>query len=181
MTVEVWADVACPFAHVGLTLLRRVRPDVDVRVRSWPLELVNEAPFDGAHLAPEIKAVRDGVAPELFTGFDAAGFPASTLPALAAERAAGTELSYVLRDALWERGLDVGDPAVLRSLGAPEGSVDAVLADFEEGKARGVQGSPHWFTSGGDFFCPSLDIRHEGDVWDVSFDRDGFERFLSSL
>jgi len=86
-----------------------------------------------------------------------------------------------LRKALWERGVDVGDPALLRSLGAPEGSVDEVLADFEEGKARGVEGSPHWFTPGGDFFAPSLDIRHEGAVWEVSLDRDGFERFLSSL
>jgi hypothetical protein len=44
--VEVFADVSCPFAHVGLRRLveqrdKLARDDIVLRVRAWPLELVN--------------------------------------------------------------------------------------------------------------------------------------------
>src|SRR5262245_18171405 len=44
--IEVFADVVCPFTHVGLRRLvgyreRAQREDVAIRVRAWPLELVN--------------------------------------------------------------------------------------------------------------------------------------------
>jgi len=44
--IEVFADVACPFTHVGLKsfVARRAglgRDDVILRVRAWPLEIVN--------------------------------------------------------------------------------------------------------------------------------------------
>jgi hypothetical protein len=47
--VEVFADVGCPFAHVGLRRFveRRDelgRDDVVLWVRAWPLELVNARP-----------------------------------------------------------------------------------------------------------------------------------------
>lgn len=47
--VEVFADITCPFTHVGLRRLVRHREsvgrnDVVLRVRAWPLELVNDEP-----------------------------------------------------------------------------------------------------------------------------------------
>jgi predicted DsbA family dithiol-disulfide isomerase len=53
MVLEVFADVLCPFTHVGLRRLiseraRRGRDDVVVRVRAWPLELVNGEPLSAA-------------------------------------------------------------------------------------------------------------------------------------
>ena len=49
--MEVFADIWCPFAHVGLQTIyeqraRNGRADVAIWVRAWPLELVNGAPLD---------------------------------------------------------------------------------------------------------------------------------------
>ena len=51
--MEVFADIWCPFAHVGLQTIyeqraRNGRADVAIWVRAWPLELVNGAPLDAA-------------------------------------------------------------------------------------------------------------------------------------
>ncbi|MGQ0434376.1 MAG: DsbA family oxidoreductase [Microthrixaceae bacterium] len=198
--IEVYADVACPFAHAGL---RRFVEQRDVlgtslprlRVRAWPLELVNDTPHSGAHLAPEIEALRAKVAPGLFAGFDAPTFPTTTMTTLAAAAAAyragidgGEAFSLAVRDALWEQGLDVSDRVVLRGLatdlGVPEATADddaSVRADLEQGRARGVDGSPHFFTPTGDFFCPSLDISTDSGEMKVSFDQDGFTRFVNAI
>lgn len=198
-TIEVFADVMCPFAYVGLHSFDVRRRDLGVDtpilwVRAWPLEVVNGKPHDGHHLAGEIAALRRDVVPHLFTGFRADGFPATTRPALAATAAAyregpeaGERFALAVRRALFEEGRDVSDAAVLAALaeqlGVPTATADddaSVDADLAEGKERGVSGSPHWFTGHGDFFCPSLEIHHEGEEWDVHFDREGFDRFLTA-
>lgn len=198
--IEVYADVACPFAHAGLRRFDEQRQVLGtalprLRVRAWPLELVNDKPHSGKHLAPEIDALRAEVAPGLFAGFDAATFPTSTMSTLAAAAAAyragaeaGEAFSLAVRDALWERGLDVSDHDVLRGLatdlGVPEVTAEddaSVRADLEEGRARGVDGSPHFFTPTGDFFCPSLDISTDSGEMEVSFDQDGFMRFINAV
>ncbi len=43
----------------------------------------------------------------------------------------------------------------------------AVRTDWERGKARGVQGSPHFFVANQGWFCPSLDISHSGGRFDI--------------
>jgi hypothetical protein len=43
----------------------------------------------------------------------------------------------------------------------------AVRADWERGKERGVQGSPHFFVGDRGWFCPSLDISHDGGRFDI--------------
>lgn len=109
-------------------------------------------------------------------GFRQEAFPATSIPgmALAARGydvgpAVGEAISLELRALLFESGVDVADPTVLAEVGARHGvassSADAdrarVEADLEDGRSRGVIGSPHFFTPAGDFFCPSLDIRHD--------------------
>ena len=113
-TIEVYADIWCPFTHVGLrTVLRRRgelgRDDVSVRVRSWPLELVNGEPLSAKSTAEHVEELRKQVAPDMFTCFDSDHFPWSTLPALALACAAyrlddrtGEVVSLALRDALFE-------------------------------------------------------------------------------
>jgi 2-hydroxychromene-2-carboxylate isomerase len=195
--VEVFADVGCPFAHVGLVRLRQRREalgrtDVVVRVRAWPLELVNGKPLDGEVIAEEVEEIRAQAAPDLFAHFGPAGFPASTLPAMAlaarayeAGDATGERMSFALRRALFEDGADLGDPAVVLALARehgvepPEpGDRAAVLADWEEGRARGVIGSPHFFAGGEGFFCPALDIQKEDGHLRITADPESFAAFV---
>jgi predicted DsbA family dithiol-disulfide isomerase len=197
--IEVFADIACPFAHAGLRAFADYRREVGattprLRVRAWPLELVNGTSHSGTHLAPEVDALRADAAPDLFAGFAADRFPTTTLPALAASAAAyrlgvahGEAFSLAVRDALWEHGLDIAHPELLASLRAglriPGPTADdeaAVRADWAEGRERGVTGSPHFFTERGDFFCPSLDIDQGDAGMRVQFDAAGFRRFVAA-
>src|ERR1700676_508565 len=73
--VEVFADIWCPFAHVGLhrVVTRRARgpgPDFLIDVRAWPLELVNGMPLDPDTTAHHVRELRAQVAPDLFSHFD---------------------------------------------------------------------------------------------------------------
>ena len=199
MQVEVFADVWCPFTHVGLRRFVELRTHMDVPpalvVRSWPLELVNGAPMDPAFIAEEVEDIRGSVAPDLFTGFDPARFPTTTLSALALtgrayERspATGEAVALELRDRLFERGEDIGDPDVVAAVATAHGlpadagaDHDLPIRDWEEGKSRGVIGSPHFFTPGGDWFCPSLDVSRADDGHlRITDDPEGFDAFVRS-
>jgi 2-hydroxychromene-2-carboxylate isomerase len=148
------------------------RGDVVVRVKAWPLELDNGQPLDPTTTAKHVDDLRAQVVSDLFTHFDPDHFPKTSLPALALAAAAyrrddsiGEAVSFALRDALFEEGRDISDPDVLASVanshgvGHP-GSEDerAVRTEWQEGKSRGVEGSPHFFCGEVDAFCPTLDI-----------------------
>jgi|SRR5664280_317704 len=188
--IEVFADIWCPFAHVGLRAIeeeraRAGRRDVAVRVRAWPLELVNGAPLDPAVTKEHAEDLRDQIAPDLFRNLDVDRFPTSTLEALALANRAyrtdvqlGERVSSALRDALFEEGRDISDPVVLEYLAHDLGVVipdesdrAAVVADWHEGQQRGVLGSPHFFCGDTDVFCPSLDITKD-PVEGISISRD---------
>jgi predicted DsbA family dithiol-disulfide isomerase len=196
-TVEVYADIVCPFTHVGLRRLFALRDelgrhDVAIRVRAWPLEVVNDEPLGRELLEEEIEELRASVARDLFNGFDPTLFPMSSLPALAlVERAyrhdprTGEEVSTQLRDALFEHGADLANADVLASIAdrygidAPdESDRAAVLADHEVGRERGVVGSPHFFVHGRGFFCPTLEIERVDGHLNVAFDDEGFTAFI---
>lgn len=198
-TIEVFADVGCPFAHVGIerfvALRHRLgRDDVVLWVRSWPLEIVNGHPLDAHFIAEEVDEIREQVAPDLFAGFAEAAFPSSTVPAMALAAAAyrrgpqvGERVSLALRRALFEEGRDVADPAVLDEISRSEGievaDADAatVRADHVEGAGRGVVGSPYFVTAAGSFFCPSLDVhRDDRGHLRILADPEGFDEFLQS-
>ncbi len=178
--IEVYADIWCPFAHVGLrSVVRRRnelgRRDVVIRVRAWPLELVNGKPLDRTVTAEHISELRTQVAPDLFAHFDADHFPSTSLPALTVAAAAyrrddatGEAVSLVLRDALFEKGLDISDPDVLSHVAKSHGVGEpgpedegAVRTQWHEGELRGVKGSPHFFCGDAEAFCPSLDISRD--------------------
>ena len=197
--IEVFADVWCPFTHVGLRRLVDLRADlgrtdVHLLVRSWPLEVINGEPMAADFVAEEIEDIQRQVAPDLFLGFDPSAFPTTTLPALALAAAAydldvatGERVSLGLRDLLFEQGVDVSDLDVLQRLAADHGvefdptDTRKVLADHAEGKERGVIGSPHFFTTGDGFFCPALDVSREDDGHlRITADPEGFERFATS-
>ena len=155
---EVYADIWCPFAHVGLRAAiqersRLGRDDVDLVIRAWPLELINGVPLDPQTTAEHVADLRSQVAPDLFNGFDEAHFPTTTIPALALASAAfrhdvnvGEAVSLALRDALFEQGLDVSDHDVLADV-ASTFNLDlgfglddaAVIEEWARGQQRGVK------------------------------------------
>lgn len=178
--LEVFADIWCPFAHVGLRTTReqRVRTgrsDVTIWVRAWPLELVNGAPLDPLVTWEHANELREQVAPNLFRHLDVNRFPSSTLDALAlanrayrADLQVGERVSFSLREALFEEGRDISDRSTLEDLAGDlgiampdESDHAAVVADWHEGRRRGVLGSPHFFCGDDDVFCPSLDITRD--------------------
>jgi len=199
MRIEVFADIVCPFTHVGLRRLRDARAQrhgtTPIAVHAWPLEFVNGEPVDGRVVAHEIAALRASVAPELFTGFDAAPWPGTSIPAFglvangyARDDATGEALSFAVRDALFEEGLDVADVDVLRHIGAPYGvapmsqaaAETAARRDFERGRNRLVLGSPHFFVGDRDWFCPGLNITAQGDTYDVELAADTMQEFYDT-
>lgn len=204
--IEVFADVVCPFAHVGLRrwVDRRDelgRTDVRLRVRAWPLELINGAPMDPEAVAGKAEDLRTQVAPNLFGGFTPAAFPGSSLPALALTHAAyrhsleaGERTALRLRQLTFDEGVDVSKPEVIDQvideldLPIPDISDDdSVTKDWDEGRQRGVVGSPHFFTpDGGAVFCPTLDIRRvdgdgaAGGHLAVHFDESAFAHLIAA-
>lgn len=194
--VEIFADMLCPFAHVGIHRVLEARLDrggstPKLWIRAWPLETINDGPFDGDLLADEIAALRAGVAPELFAGFDARTFPATAMPAFALAAAAyrvapavGEAVSIDLRNRLWEHGQDIADPGVLVEVGETHGvevtdeDRATVAVDHAEGVARGVIGSPYFFANGDGFFCPAFRVSRDDAGFHVTPDRERFAAFV---
>jgi predicted DsbA family dithiol-disulfide isomerase len=197
--VEVFADVTCPFAHVGLRRFVARRKSVGLTrpillVRAWPLELVNGEPLERDLVAQHVAELREQVAPDLFHGFDPSVLPLSSLPALELVAAAyeisdavGERVSLEVRDALFERGLDVGDRDVLGRIATDEGiTVDHSAAepivrhDYEEGRRRGVRGSPEFFLDGRGWYCPSLHIEQIDGTLRIEPDLEAVDAFLTA-
>lgn len=190
--LEVYADIWCPFAHVGLRWMasrldQLARDAPDIVVRAWPLELVNGHPQDAEATRRHVEALRSQVAPSLFSNFDPGHFPDSTLSALALAASAyrrdvrtGWRVSLELRDLLFEHGLDISDQRVLDRVATEHrlspGAADrlVVLDEWHTGQERGVLGSPHFFCGTDGVFCPSLDVAH--DDAGAAIVRDRFDR-----
>jgi predicted DsbA family dithiol-disulfide isomerase len=198
-SIEVFADVTCPFAHVGLRrfVMRREERGADhptLRVRAWPLELVNGKPLEPGLVARHVEELRSQVAPDLFRGFDADVAPVSSMPAFELVAAAyevsdstGERMSLILRDALFEEGLDIAAPDALARIAASEGitvqTCDAeriVLNDFEEGRRRGVRGSPEFYLDGHGWYCPALHVEKVGNALHIEPDIEAVEAFLAA-
>ncbi len=199
-TVEVYADITCPFTHVGLKQVVRhvdaMAEPAEVIVRAWPLEWVNGKPLDVDAVMVKAQALTDQLGVDDFSGLRADAWPTTTIPALnlaaaAYERdtATGLAVSLALRAALFERGEDIGDPDVLariaaaHDLSAPDTTTSAsVQADYDGGVARGVKGSPHFFLDSDDFFCPALDLGHDADGHlTARFDADQLATFFARI
>ena len=191
MEIEIFADVWCPFAHFSLRTVRALRdrlsPESPILVRAWPLELVNGKPLDPVVTAAHVAELRRDVVLELFAGFDPDAMPTTTLGALALVEAAndvdpwlGEGISIELRDTLFEEGQRIDDEMLTR-IARHSGLDITVTRDrtrvesrLEEGRIRGVRGSPHVFIGQSGMFCPLLDIeRSRGEL----HMKERFERF----
>jgi len=196
-TIDVFADVVCPFTHVGLRRFVARRGEFGMtepllRVRAWPLELVNGKPFDPDAVAHHVHELRRQVAPEMFEHFTPDVVPTTSMPAFGLVAAAyavgdalGEAVSLAVRSALFEDGRDITDPAVLGDVatahgldGPGTGAERLVAADYEEGRRRGVEGSPEFFLDGRGYFCPGLHIERSGDDMLIEPDVARFDAFL---
>lgn len=194
--LEVFADITCPFTHIGLKkVVAELGGAVEVVVRSWPLEWVNGAPLEAAAVETKITALHDQLRTDDFTDFRQDRWPATTIPALNLAAAAfdvdaetGLAVSLALRDAVFEHGQDVSDPEVLASI-ATQFSLDPpataasarVQADYDDGKRRGVRGSPDFWVGDEEFFCPALTLGHDDSGLTAEFDTNGFEQFMQRV
>lgn len=197
--IEVFADIWCPFAYVGLVQLQAIRdelaPSLPIVVRAWPLELVNGTPLDPRTVAEEVADLRAQVVPELFAGLDPDHFPTTTIPALGLVAAAaqhgpslGETVGMALRRWLFEEGRDVSDPAVLAeaaqavSIAVPSAAQSRAAVDesYALGRARGVKGSPHFFVGSSESFCPTLRIARSGAHLQIGMQRERLRSWLSS-
>lgn len=180
-TIEVFADITCPFTHVGLKRVidhvGEMATPAEVIVRAWPLEWVNGSPLVVDAVVVKAGALSEQLGVDDFSGLRADAWPATTIPALnlaasgyQVDAATGLAVSLELRAALFEHGENVDDPAVLARIAAAHDLAPpstepsaAVTADYDEGKRRGVKGSPHFFVASDDFFCPALDLGHDDE------------------
>jgi predicted DsbA family dithiol-disulfide isomerase len=197
--ITVFGDVGCPFTYVGLSMLIAERDeravDLRVRVRAWPLEWVNGKPLDPNHVEREIAALRT-ITPTLFQGFDPSTFPRTSIPAFGLIDAAyrrsevgGEAAALAVRAALFEQGADIADPAVLApiadrfevSLPTREAARTAIQRDYEDGRALGVVGSPHFVSGDRGWFCPALQISQHDGQFDVTIDEAAKAEFFASV
>jgi len=153
-TIQVWSDLLCPFAYVGLLRLRRTRErlglDGVVRLehRTFPLEL-----FNGPHprRGTDTEAVGLGqIEPEAeFRVWAAADdlYPHTVLLAAEAVHAAnaqrleaGEALDLALRQAFWTRSQSISHRQVILEVAGelPEGTIDltALTTALDSGRHR---------------------------------------------
>jgi predicted DsbA family dithiol-disulfide isomerase len=171
--LTVFSDLHCPWAYVFSIRLRRASDGVDrppVAWRCWPLELVNRRGTSWQTLSQEIPVLTQ-LEPDHFSPPRRETWPSTMLPAMEALKVAGElggaaaadrfdqaarraffldnrdlSLRPTLADVAAEAGLE--RPRFLDAFDGG-GHRRAVVADWEEGRRRGVEGSPHAFLPDG--------------------------------
>lgn len=178
-TVVVWSDLACPWAHVAVARLHRVRHELGMggRVsfdhRVFALEVVNSRPTPKAILDAEVPVagtLEPGAGWQVWQGRDSA-YPVTTLLAMEAVQAAKEQsldaseaLDRALRAAMFAQSrcisirsvvLDVAHETQVVDVGALAEAIDqgrarrSIMDDVEEATGDSVQGSPHLFLPDG--------------------------------
>ncbi len=175
MTIAVYSDIGCPWAHLAVHRLLSARDragltaaDMVLDHRPFPLEIANVRPTPWRVLAAEIPVV-GGLDPaagwQVWQG-DPATWPVTTLPALEAVQAAKEQglaaserLDRGLRRAFFGQSRCVSMRHVILEVAAEQGlDASALRVALDAGRARaavvapppeGVRGSPHVFIPGG--------------------------------
>jgi predicted DsbA family dithiol-disulfide isomerase len=171
--LTVFSDLHCPWAYVLSIRLRRARTAVGeppVAWRCWPLELVNERGTPWETLSQEIPVLTQ-LEPDHFAPPRRQTWPSTLLPAMEALKVAGELGGTEAADRFDEAArraffLDRRDLSIRPTLAeiAAEAGLDrarfldafdggglrrSVVADWQEGQRRGVEGSPHVFLPDG--------------------------------
>ena len=178
-TIVIWSDVACPWAHVAVARLHRVRAELhlteDVRFdhRAFPLELLNERSTPKLILDAEVPvagALEPDAGWQMWPRPDWE-YPGTVLLALEAVQAAneqslraGEALDRALRVALFGQSRSISLRNVILEVAAECDEVDvaaltkclddgrcrrALMDQAEQAASQKVQGSPHLFLPDG--------------------------------
>jgi predicted DsbA family dithiol-disulfide isomerase len=171
--LTVFSDLHCPWAYLFSIRLRRARTAVGqppVAWRCWPLELVNERGTPWDTVSQEIPVLTQ-LEPDHFAPARRDTWPSTLLPAMEALKVAGEQggpeaadrFDQLARRAFFLDRRDLSIRPTLLVLAAGAGLVRAgfqdafdggghrrsVVADWQEGRRRGVEGSPHAFLPDG--------------------------------
>ena len=171
--LTVFSDLHCPWAYVISIRLRRARAGAGRPAepwRCWPLELVNERGTPWETVTQEIPVLTQ-LEPDHFAPPKRETWPSTLLPAMEALKVAGElggaaaadRFDEAARRAFFLDRRDLSIRPTLADLAAEAGlerttfldAFDgggqrrAVVADWQEGQRRGVQGSPHAFLPDG--------------------------------
>ena len=193
-TVVLFADISCPWAHAAVYRWREARArlgltgDLELDVRAFPLELINEESTPRRTVEAEIPVV-GAMEPEagwqVWQG-PSDDWPVTTLPALeavyAAKRqglAASADLDRALRLALFRDSRNISMHHEIMEVAASVPGLDAdalaellergeakseIFDDLEVAKGSRVQGSPHFFLPDGtDEHNPGVTVSWEGE------------------
>ncbi|WP_232662955.1 DsbA family oxidoreductase [Pseudonocardia sp. TRM90224] len=195
-TIQVWSDLLCPFAYVGLLRLRRARArlglDVQLEHHTFPLEL-----FDGPHprRGTDTEAVGVGrIEPEgqfrVWAGPDDQ-YPHTVLLAAEAVHAAnaqgleaGEELDLALRQAFWTHSRSISHRKVILDVAGAVPAIDTealataldsgrhradVMADFAVAQTDMIKGSPTFVLADGSTATnPGIEVHWDGP-WAAGF------------
>jgi predicted DsbA family dithiol-disulfide isomerase len=198
MTVEVWSDIACPWATVFVVrwhaACERAGASLPLDHHAFPLELLNERPTPKLILEAEIP-VAGALVPDfemrLWTARDFE-WPVSTLLALEAVQAAklqsveaGAALDVALREAFFVDSRCISMRHIVLDVAhLTDGvDVDALAAALDDGRCRRtiaddlavarsgrVKGSPHVFLpDGSDAHNPGITLHWEGKAGDGGY------------
>lgn len=185
-----YADIACPWAHVATSRILRAREklgaQVEIEMRAYPLELINEAPTPKAPLDAEIPL---GLQIEPQAGWQQWSapdheWPVTTLLALEAVAAAneqsleiGLQLAMKLRRALFGESRCISMRHVIIDIAhqVPDCDVELLEKDLDRGACRlaifehlghqksgVVKTSPHLFLPDGTSYAnPGISVKWE--------------------
>jgi predicted DsbA family dithiol-disulfide isomerase len=171
--LTVFSDLHCAWAYVFSIRLRRARDEVGrppVAWRCWPLELVNRRGTPWDTVSQEIPVLTQ-LEPDHFASPRRSTWPSTMLPAMEALKVAGElggpeaadRFDEAARRAFFLERRDLSIRPTLVDLAAEAGLDRAafedafdggghrrsVVADWQEGRRRGVEGSPHAFLPDG--------------------------------
>lgn len=194
--IAVYADIACPWAHIALHRLRRIRrelgldDEIPIDHRAFPLEIVNSRPTPEWLLRSEIPTCQNL---EPSAGWsndpDPWTYPVSTLPALEAVQASKSQgievserLDAALRRAMFEQWRCLAVFGVVLDVAGTveELDVDRLWSDIRQGDARAevlvqlddaqsrdLPGSPTLVLPDGSVWHnPGIEFHWEGDPGD---------------
>lgn len=136
-TITIWSDLTCPWAFVAATRLHRTRDvlgadDVAFDFRAAPRELTGSMPGE-ARVRAEVAALAQHET-RLFSNYDAAAWPQSSLPAWEAQRwgyslgqEVGERFDLALRRGFFLHAHNIGLRSELLAVATAEGFDAAAL------------------------------------------------------